>query len=81
MRRHAAATSLPLPDVDSRILQEAFATAAASDREPNPTVRAKLDPRFRRPLVIAFLHGQELAAQRASTALALAGLTALFDLD
>jgi hypothetical protein len=38
-----AAASLPLPEVDSRILQEAFATAAASDREPNPTVRANLE--------------------------------------
>jgi hypothetical protein len=38
-----AMASLPLPDVDSRILQQALTAAAASDREPNPTVRANLE--------------------------------------
>jgi hypothetical protein len=40
-----AATSLPLPDIDSRILQQAFATAAACDREPNPDIRKVLEER------------------------------------
>jgi hypothetical protein len=38
-----AQAAISLPEVDNRILQEALATAAASDREPNPTVRAKLE--------------------------------------